>query len=102
MIVSTEELAALMREVEIEDPIDYGDLPYAEDELRRLVCDQICEIANRAEQQLGEEGSGAVMLAVAAKLVLENLVLHIKLMQAQGGILDESSTALLERLRRRA
>lgn len=102
MIVSTEELAALMREVEIEDPIDYGDLPYAEDELRQLVCNQICEIANRAERQLGVEGSGAVMLAVAGKLVLENLVLHIKLMQAQGGVLDESSAALFERLRRRA
>jgi hypothetical protein len=99
MIISTDELAALIREVEIEDPIDYGDLPYAEDELRLLVCNQICEIADRAERQLGEEGSGAVLLAVAAKLILENLVLHIKLMQAQGGLLDGSSEALFERLR---
>jgi hypothetical protein len=101
MIISTEELAALIREVEIEDPIDYGDLPYAEDELRLLVSNQICEIAERAERQLGEEGSGAVLLAVAAKLILENLVLHIKLMQAQGGVVNESSEALFERLRGR-
>lgn len=99
MIISIEELAALIREVEIEDPIDYADLPYAEDELRLLVCNQICEITDRAERQLGKEGSGAVLLAVAAKLILENLVLHIKLMQAQGRVLDGSSEALFERLR---
>jgi len=39
-----------------------------------------------------------VLLAVAAKLVLENLVLNVKLMQAHGASLEESSAALLRRL----
>lgn len=100
MTITSAELADLIREIEIEDPIDYGDLPYDEDDLRLLVCNQIREIAEQAAQ-LGEESSRTALLAVAAKLVLENLVLHIKLMQAQGSALDESSEALFRRLRGR-
>ena len=37
------------REVEIEDPIDYADLPYAED-VCAGVCDQVRDIAERAEE----------------------------------------------------
>jgi len=100
MTITSAELADLIREIEVEDPIDYGDLPYAEDDLRLLVCKQIGEIAEQAAQ-LGEENRQTVLLAVAAKLVLENLVLHVKLLQAQGRALDESSEALFRRLRGR-
>lgn len=98
MTISSADLADLIREIEVEDPIDYGDLPYAEDDLRLLVCNQIRDIAEQAGQ-LGEENRQTVLLAVAAKLVLENLVLHIKLLQRQGEIFDESSAALFRRLR---
>ena len=98
MTITSAELADLIREIEVEDPIDYGDLPYAEDDLRLLVCNQIREIAEQAGQ-LGEENRQTALLAVAAKLVLENLVLHIKLLQLQGEIFDESSEALFRRLR---
>ena len=82
MNLTSSELADLIREIEVEDPIDYGDLPYDEDELRQLVCSHICDIAEQAGQ-LGEEGRQAMLLAVAAKLVLENLVLNVRLMQAK-------------------
>lgn len=98
MTISSAELADLIREIEVEDPIDYGDLPYAEDDLRLLVCNQIREIAEQAAQ-LGEENRETVLLAIAAKLVLENLVLHIRLLQAQGRALDGSCEALFRRLR---
>lgn len=98
MTISAEDLAALIREIEVEDPIDYGDLPYDEEELRLLVCRQIHEISDQAGE-LGEENRTTVLLAVAAKLVLENLVLHVKLMQRQGMTLDESAEALFRRLR---
>ena len=100
MTISVEELAELIREIEVEDPIDYGDLPYDEDELRRLVCQQIHEISDQAAQ-LGEENRSTVLLAVAAKLVLENLVLHVRLLQRQGETLDASAADLLRRLRGR-
>ena len=101
MIISTAELAELIREVEAEDPIDYGDLPYAEDELRLLICQQVLDIAGRAEE-LGEVECRTVLLTVAAKLLLENLVLHIRLLQAQGAVLDDSGAALFRRLRGQA
>lgn len=98
MTISTAELVELIREVEVEDPIDFGDLPYAEDDLRQLVCGQVHDIAERAEE-LGDEDCRSVLLAVTAKLVLENLVLHVRLMQAQGAALDNSCEALFRRLR---
>lgn len=101
MTISITELAALIREIEVEDPIDYGDLPYDEDDLRLLVCKQIGEIADQAAQ-LSEENRQTVLLAVAAKLVLENLVLHIKLLKAEGKGVDESGAALFRRLRGRS
>lgn len=101
MIISTAELAELIREVEAEDPIDYGDLPYAEEDLRLLICEQVRDIAGRAEE-LGEAECRTALLAVTAKLVLENLVLHIRLLQAQGAALDDSCAALFRRLRGQA
>lgn len=98
MTISSAELAELIREIEIEDPIDYADLPYAEDSLRLLVCSQICEMAEQAEL-LNEESRQTVLLAVAAKLVLENLVLHIRLMKAEGKAPDQNAEALFRRLR---
>lgn len=98
MTISVDELAALIREIEVEDPIDYGDLPYDEDDLRLLVCKQIHDISDQAGE-LGEENRTTVLLAVAAKLVLENLVLHVRLLQRQGEALDASAADLLRRLR---
>jgi hypothetical protein len=100
MTISSVELAGLIREIEVVDPIDYGDLPYAEDDLRLLVCRQIHELAEQSEA-LGDEDCRTALLAIAAKLVLENLVLHVKLLQAQGRVLDESCEALFTRLRGR-
>lgn len=100
MTVSCVELAALIREIEAEDPIDYADLPYAEDDLRLLVCGQIREMAEQAGQ-LGAEAGQTVLLAAAAKLVLENLVLHVRLLQAQGNAPEPSAEALFRRLRGR-
>lgn len=98
MNVSSAELAALIREIEIEDPIDYADLPYDEDDLRLLVCSQVHQIVEQAET-MGEENRQMLLMAVAAKLVLENLVLNIRLLQMQGQALDDSSESLFRRLR---
>ena len=100
MNITSAGLADLIREIEVEDPIDFGDLPCDEDELRLLVCAHICEIAEQSAQ-LGEENRQTMLLAVAAKLVLENLVLNVKLMQAQGKAPAEICDDLFHRLRGR-
>ena len=99
MNVSNTELAELIREIETTDPIDYADLPFNENDLRLLVCTQVGEIDAQAAK-LGEQSRQIVLLAIAAKLVLENLVLNLRLLKIQGRAVDQGAAAtLLRRLR---
>lgn len=99
MSITRQELEALMQEVELEDPIDFADLPFDEQELRGLVASHLCEMAD-AMASFSEEDRRLTLLAVAAKLVLENLVLHVQLLRRHGLPLSDSAEALLGRLRK--
>ncbi|MGZ8971409.1 MAG: hypothetical protein ACXW2S_19455 [Telluria sp.] len=99
MPIKPEELAALMLEVEKDDPIDFGDLPFHEDELRGLVALHLCEMAG-AMEKFSAEDRLMTLLAVSAKLVLENLVLNVQLMRRHGLPVSESVESLLSRLRK--
>lgn len=99
MPIQPAELAALMAEVEAEDPIDFADLPFHEDELRSLVATHLCEMA-AAMENFSSEDKLMTLLAVSAKLVLENLVLHVQLLRRHGLPLSDSVDALLQRLRK--
>jgi hypothetical protein len=99
MPIQPEQLAALMREVEQEDPIDFADLPFPEDELRALVAAHLCEMA-AAMDNFSTEDRLMTLLAVSAKLVLENLVLHVQLLRRHGLPAGENVDALLSRLRK--
>jgi len=99
MPIQPEQLAALMREVEQEDPIDFADLPFPEDELRAVVANHLCEMA-AAMENFSQEDRLMTLLAVSAKLVLENLVLHVQLLRRHGLPMGDDVDALLQRLRR--
>ena len=99
MPIKPEQLAALMREVEQEDPIDFADLPFAEDDLRELVANHLCEMA-AAMENFSTEDRLMTLLAVSAKLVLENMVLHIQLLRRHGLPVGDNVDALLSRLRK--
>jgi len=99
MPIKPEHLAALMREVEQEDPIDFADLPFAEEDLRELVATHLCEMA-AAMENFSTEDRLMTLLAVSAKLVLENMVLHIQLLRRHGLPVGENVEALLGRLRK--
>jgi hypothetical protein len=98
MRITPEQLEALIQEVELEDPIDFADLPFEEDALRALVASRLCEMT-AAMDEFSEEDRLLSLLAVAAKLLLENLVLHVQLLRRDGAPLSESAAALLQRLR---
>jgi hypothetical protein len=98
MPIKPEELATLMKEVEREDPIDFADLPFREDELRELVAAHLCEMAG-AMENFSTEDRLLTLLAVSAKLVLENLVLHVQLLRRHGLPVSDSVATLLGRLR---
>lgn len=98
MTITAQQLAALIQEVEREDPIDFADLPFEEEALRALVAEHLCEMAS-AMDSFSEEDRHLALLAVAAKLVLENLVLHVQLLRQHGVPMSDSANALLQRLR---
>lgn len=98
MSITPQQLQILMKEVEQEDPIDFADLPFNEDELRQLIADHLCNMA-AALENFSEEDRHLTLLAVAAKLVLENLVLHIQLLRRYGIPLSQDVDALLQNLR---
>ncbi len=99
MSITPQELELLMQEVEQEDPIDFADLPFSEHELRALIASHLCEMAD-AMANFSEEDRQLTMLAVAAKLVLENLVLNVQLLRRHGVPLSDTTEALLSRLRK--
>ncbi len=98
MPITPEQLAALMHEVELEDPIDFADLPFPEQDLRALVANHLCEMAASMDS-FSTEDRLLTLLAVAAKLVLENLVLHVQLLRRHGLPVGDDVNALLARLR---
>ena len=97
-MITPETLQLLMKEVESEDPIDFADLPFEEDALRAIVADHLCEIAERLEN-FSVEDRQVTLMAVAAKLVLENLVLHVQLLRQHGIPLSREVDALLGKLK---
>ena len=99
MPIQPQQLVALMAEVEQEDPIDFADLPFPEDELRALVANHLCEMAASMDN-FSTEDRLTTLLAVAAKLVLENLVLHVQLLRRHGLPVGDNVEALLTRLRK--
>jgi hypothetical protein len=99
MSITPQELELLMQEVEKEDPIDFADLPFDEHDLRGLISNHLCEMAD-AMENFSDEDKHLTLLAVAAKLVLENMVLNIQLLRRHGVPLSESADALLSRLRK--
>ncbi len=99
MSITQKELEQLMQEVEQEDPIDFADLPFDEKDLRGIVASHLCEMAD-AMESFSEEDRRLTLLAVAAKLVLENMVLHVQLLRRHGLPLNEQTEALLARLRK--
>lgn len=98
MSITPEQLAILMQEVELADPIDFADLPFDEPALRALIANHLCEMAGAMDNFSAEERNLA-LLAVAAKLVLENLVLHVQLLRQHGLAMGDDIEALLGRLR---
>jgi hypothetical protein len=98
MQITPQQLELLIQEVELEDPIDFGDLPFEEDELRALVANRLCEMT-AAMDAFDEHDRLLSLLAVAAKLLLENLVLHVQLLRRDGVPLGDDAAALMQRLR---
>jgi hypothetical protein len=70
-MISVKTLVELAKEVENEDPIDWGTLSIDEDTAYNIIASQVLEIYNTNDQ--------LTMLASITKLIVENFVLNLKL-----------------------
>jgi hypothetical protein len=73
-----EQLIELAGEVESQDPIDWGMLNISEDEALKLIAIDVLEMFNSVRDS---EDRDNIMLATVTKLVLENFVLQLKLLE---------------------
>lgn len=85
MAVSARDILTLLAEIEQGDPLDFGDLPLAEDTARELVTLSMAKFsADTASQGLGPESREALALAISARLLLDNLKLHYQVLTWDG------------------
>lgn len=77
-MISLDELIALTKEVENQDPIDWDMLNIGEDEAIRLIAIDVLDMFHAWQTK---EDSKIVMLVTITKLLLENFVLNLKLQQ---------------------
>jgi hypothetical protein len=79
-MITVDTLVSLAKEVETEDPIDWGMLSIDEDNAYRLIATSVLEKFNEPwniDQQTG-------LLATVTKLIVENMVLNLKLLEKNG------------------
>ncbi|HVL20337.1 MAG TPA: hypothetical protein VM422_05040 [Amaricoccus sp.] len=76
-------LAALAREVEDADPIDWGALSLDRETVYDLIASQIAELFQGYEQSgVPRDRQMLIALATVVKLTVENFVLHQRVMRA--------------------
>ncbi|NBP01116.1 MAG: hypothetical protein EBU90_13465 [Proteobacteria bacterium] len=68
-------IAKLAKEVEVEDPIDWGIIPISEDVTYRMMATSVLEQFGDMTQQRD------IMIATIVKLVVENFILNLRLMK---------------------
>lgn len=84
--LTPESVLFLLADVEAEDPIDFAELPFEETDLRKLACLNVVEFL-KSEPYAGMNATDKerVVAATLAKLVLENMVMHARLLASGHG-----------------
>lgn len=80
-MIHKDQILELVREIETEDPIDWGMLAIDEDNATDLLVSTIVEKYNTEWIELTPENQIKILLASMAKLIVENFVLNVKLRQ---------------------
>lgn len=81
MLLKVEDILMLMREVEIEDPIDWAMLAIDESAAMELIANNIVDQYNQQWQYLTPEQQIQSLVATMGRLIVENFALNIRLRQ---------------------
>ncbi|MEY3311625.1 MAG: hypothetical protein RL348_958 [Bacteroidota bacterium] len=79
--VTVEEIEAIVKDIESEDPIDWGMLSIDEYNATSLIINQMVEQYNNNWINLPDDDKIKILLASMSKLIIENFVLNVKLRQ---------------------
>lgn len=80
---------SLMADIEADDPLDFTDLSIDEEDARRLMASHFCELDQRlAEHGLDVPARLEIMAAIAAHTMVENMLLNLAQLRAEGGVAD--------------
>ena len=79
--IDVSSLVDLVKEIESEDPIDWGLLNIDEDDTVKLIALNILDQYESNWQHLSEKDFILAMLSIISKLVVENFTLNLKLLQ---------------------
>jgi hypothetical protein len=80
-MITLQSIISLAKEVESEDPIDWGMLTISEDDAYNLIALSVLEMFSEIDDP-------EVLLATITKLVLENFVLNMKMLEQNRRAMD--------------
>ena len=75
---------ALIGEIELADPIDWGMLNISDEDATRLIALSVVQHYEAHIRPMSDSDREYIYVSSIAKLTLENFVLNVKLAQAQG------------------
>jgi hypothetical protein len=78
-MIFIEQLIELAKEIEHEDPIDWGTLNIDEDQAFKLLAPSVLE----NYMSIDEDNRDVMMLSTILKLTVENFVLNVKLLRSE-------------------
>ncbi len=89
MTMTPQRVEVLMKDIEREDPLDFGMLSIDEQDARELMAQHFCAVdAALGEHGLDAEARLEVMTAIAAHTMVENLLLNVERLQNKAGSAD--------------
>ena len=84
MTIDLQVVEQLIKEIEIDDPIDWGMLSINEEDAIRLIALSVVDHYEKDIKPLTQVDREYIFVSSIAKLTLENFVLNVKLAQAAG------------------
>lgn len=95
MAVSADDILCLLAELEQGDPLEFGEMPADEQSARRLVALSMAKVSDDlAAQGISAESREALALAIAARVLLDNMRLHYQLLVRQGKPVPDANALL--------
>lgn len=89
-MLNIEQMIEMAKEIEISDPIDWGTLEISEDDAYKLIAYSVYEMWEEWKEMNEPQD---IMITTILKLVVENFVLNMKLLQlTKGSAYGETET----------